>query len=270
MNSHLRLKSAILYNRDVPLHLEQPDLAQVYKEAKETIENRNRVLDKHIRIRLIEKSIHQFCILPYKVEKIPLFVKNNIMKLNPSYFYNLYTTKTIEEILPKYPVIQKKYLSMNNALGCHRKDLLMMLVLYEQGGIYFDLDQEPLSPFDEILSDVSFATSIPLKYEDGINLGFIACNRGSPIMKMMLDDFLQYDYDMIAILGYACLCKRAGEILKRYMNVDRLTEGVHYVKGEKILLGREVGEDHISCRITFQGKVLCNTRYKDYPWDLAK
>lgn len=270
MNSHLRLRSAIIYNRDRELHLEQPDFNLVYKEASEIMENRNKILDKYIRVKLIERSIHQFCILPYKSEKVPLFIKNNIMKLNPSYFYNLYTNKSLEEILVKYPILQIKYSNMGNVLGCHLKDLLMMFILYERGGIYFDLDQEPITSFEEILSDVSFASSIPLKEEDGLNLGFIACNRRSPIIQLIFDDFIQFDYNMIPILGYACLCRRAAEILRRYMNVDRLTEGIHYVKGEKILLGREVGENHATCRITFEGKVLCNSRYKDYPWDLAK
>lgn len=48
MNKHLRLKSAIVYNRHKPLSLGNPDLDLVYEEREELIQKRDRILDEII------------------------------------------------------------------------------------------------------------------------------------------------------------------------------------------------------------------------------
>jgi hypothetical protein len=61
-----------------------------------------------------------------------------------------------------------------------------------------------------------------------------------------------------------------GFIMKRFMEVEELTEGFYEIKGERILLLNEIWNegDYSSCKILYKNEVLANTRYVDYPWNL--
>jgi hypothetical protein len=219
---------------------------------------------------IIEKTIFQVCISPFNIENIPLHVFENVKaQSGPGMYYDymLYNDEMVGNLLSNCgEVVSRKYNEC--ARACHKKDIIMMILLYNYGGLYFDIDQEPLVHFDEMIKDASFVGLIPVKKEDGLAIGFLGCSRYNEIVKMIFEEFINLD---MAVLDnyYILLCKIAGQVLIRYMGVDELHEGVYHVNGQKIILLSEQWdgpEDYYSCRAVFNGRVMFNCRYKDYPW----
>ncbi len=151
---------------------------------------------------------------------------------------------------------------------------MQMAMLYNFGGIYFDLDQEPLVMFDEIIKydlKPTFVGMIPALKKDGLAVGFMACTKNNKIVLEILQAYLNISLE--GLQGgeyYIALCKCAGDVLRNKMNINELKEGYFEVDGERILLLQEkwIPGDYKSCEGTFEEKVLFNSRYSDYPWDL--
>jgi len=117
----------------------------------------------------------------------------------------------------------------------------------------------------------TFVGMIPVKKEDGLAVGFMASSCYNPIVKNILNEYLNVSFN--GLTGgnyYILLCRIAGEVLKQFMNVGELNEGLYEMNGQRILLIQEIWNegDYNSCKGTYQGNVLFNSRYKDYPWDL--
>jgi len=225
----------------------------------------------------IRKEIIQICLKPYNYKNIPKFVKENIVKYSEGYGYNLYNDDCIYNLLDMCENrIKEKY--ENLTLVQHKKDLMQMFILYNYGGIYFDLDQEPLDTFETIINndkefEPTFVCGIPAKKEDGLIIGFMAASKYNPIIKRILDRFLEITFEGLSGGKYYVeLCYQAGEVLKQFMSVSELEPGKYEVNGERILLLKEEWEegDYSSCRITFNGKELIRSRYEDYPWNLKE
>lgn len=225
----------------------------------------------------IRKQIIQICLSPYDYKKIPEFVKENILKNSIGYEYNLYNDETINHLLEMCDSTIKDQFN-NFQLIQHKKDLIQMFILYNYGGIYFDLDQEPLVSFQTIINkyegfDPTFICAIPVNKEDGLTIGFMGSSKYNQIVKAILNKFLQVTFEGLSGGKYYVeLCRQAGEVLKSFMNVEELNEGMYEVNGEKILLLKETWNegDYSSCMITYEGENLIRSRYIDYPWSLKE
>jgi len=63
-------------------------------------------------------------------------------------------------------------------------DYIRLKILYEEGGIYIDTDIELIKPLDEFLEK---SAVIGFESDAVISSGFIACEKNSPYIKMLLD-----------------------------------------------------------------------------------
>ena len=274
MNSYLRLKSAIVYDKTDNISLEFPDIDSVYEESETLMNNRNKILNNLLlnNITKIEKNILQVCIKPFNYNKLPPFVIDNITSLNPDYIHMLYNDNKIETLLESYPEVNNKYKNIQNHNPAHKKDLIMMLLLHNFGGIYFDIDQELYHSFDTFIGDATFIGMIPVDKNDGLCLGLIGCSKNNLITNLILEEFLKFDFNDINKYGYATLCKLAGSVLKNFMKVQELKEGYFNISNQNILLLSEITTSgtYESCYGTYNNKKLFKVRYDEYPWDLGK
>ena len=97
---------------------------------------------------------------------IPEYVSEHIKKLNPEYNYKFLDFKEGIEIIRQnfnIPSIKNKIINTINNMPryCHKSDLLRYCLLYIYGGVYIDVDLQPLVSFKEMIPEnVSFFSSI--------------------------------------------------------------------------------------------------------------
>ena len=213
----------------------------------------------------ITKNVFQVCIKPYNHTRIPPIVIENIKNKSLNFNYSLYTDKEIMYILQNYSNnIVEKYNSF--WLPHHRKDFFQLLYLYSNGGIHIDLDQEQLVPLNDILYNASFISMIPVLKKDGLCIGFMGASKHNCIVKEMINKILTAN-----VTEYITLCKISGKVLKDFMGVSELNEGIYKINGQIIVLLQEIWDgpgNYKSCRGVFQETVILNSRYSDYPWNL--
>ena len=78
---------------------------------------------------------------------------DKLRNMNPEYKYNILYEKDAEYFILKYynEKIWRIYNSINECYGSAKGDLLRYLILYEHGGVYFDLKSGTKIPLREII-----------------------------------------------------------------------------------------------------------------------
>ncbi|MCX5751748.1 MAG: glycosyltransferase, partial [Candidatus Saganbacteria bacterium] len=110
----------------------------------------------------IPRYIHQ----TWKTTEIPAEMTGCVeswKKLNPGWKHILWTDSTmdafVKERFPMYYPFYKSYLS-----GIFRADLFRLLVIYELGGVYADLDMECLKSLDYLFDRYAKESELVLSY----------------------------------------------------------------------------------------------------------
>lgn len=101
----------------------------------------------------IPKKIFQIMI-PSKENLNPMIKKNiaYIKRLNPNWSYRLFDADDIDEYLRLYyPQYVKIYNMINPTYLAARADFFRYLLIYREGGAYFDIKSAPVYPLDQIL-----------------------------------------------------------------------------------------------------------------------
>jgi len=97
---------------------------------------------------VIPKIIHQ----TFYTKELPSEISLNIEKikaLNSDWTYCLYDNEDIESYIKKYfPDVLDSYLKINPKYGAARADLFRYLVIYKEGGVYFDIKSSFTKPFN--------------------------------------------------------------------------------------------------------------------------
>lgn len=220
----------------------------------------------------IPMDIFQICIHNY--QKIPEKVFDNISRSTYGrYTYTLNTGPMVSKIVDKFDQdYKRKYDSCLKFQ--HKKDMLQMVMLYASGGVYVDIDFEPLTSFDNILKrnelNPTFVGVLGVNRNDGLNICLMACTKYNKIISLILHHFYMLNFEEHVNGDYGLMCRIVGFALKKFMGVDQLEEGFYRINGERILLLNEIWNegDYSSCKIVCNEEVLGNSRYVDYPWDL--
>jgi hypothetical protein len=216
----------------------------------------------------IFKKVFQVCIKPYNYQKIPPFVMTNIKNKTVNYEYSLHTDKVVFHNLSCFSDnIMKKYNYFHYPQN--KKDFYQLQYLYTNGGMYIDLDQEQIVQLEDVVLDATFISMVPLDKESGLCIGFMGATKYNPIVKDIFNTIGLYLCKNE--LSYTELCEISGNVLKEFMGVLELYEGVYEIKGQKIILLQEIWDEPgniKTCRGVLDGKTILNTRYPDYPWNL--
>jgi hypothetical protein len=136
---------------------------------------------------LIPKVIY----LSYKTKKIPDYIIPNWKKLYPDYEVKLYDNNDCIQFLKTE--FTDEYVDIFNYIkdGPIKADFWRVCVLYKYGGIYSDIDVEPLVSIEKILeNDISFLTCLSA-FGQNINPHFIASMPNHKVLKMCIDKYLE-------------------------------------------------------------------------------
>lgn len=209
---------------------------------------------------MIPKIIHQI-FYPIYLKEMPQSWKNNAQKwkeMHPDWNYKLWNLDESLNLLQNhYPWFVKTWLNYKHPI--QRCDTIRFFILYHYGGLYVDLDEYPLKPFDNLLE---YSVLLPQSaYSvDGVSNFLIASSPGHPFIKMCIDNleankenkkWLGKHFHVMCSTGPLFLTNR----LKEYSRNDIFviasknvrgsceycsTKGDHCVQG--VLLGSEAGK----------------------------
>lgn len=166
------------------------------------------------------KKIPKIIYLTYKTKDIPSNIIPTWQKLNPDYKVELYDDlDCINFLLDNYG---QKYVDIFNYIedGPIKSDFFRVCLLYKCGGIYSDIDIEPLVPINDFIEDnVDFVTCS--------NPQFICCKKNNDIIKSCVDKYVEkYDKkDKYSYWNWSIL-----NILKPY-----IAEKIGKIKNESYL-----------------------------------
>jgi hypothetical protein len=134
----------------------------------------------------ISKNIH----LCYKDKNVPKYVIDNLLKLNPNYNICLSDDEDCKNFL--YKNFSQQHVDCFEFIphGPIKADFWRVCKLYIDGGIYCDIDIEPLVPFDSFFeSDAIFVTSSS-KIRNYLNPIILAAHKHDPILEHCIDIYI--------------------------------------------------------------------------------
>jgi hypothetical protein len=206
-----------------------------------------------------------------KHNRIPIKVFENIKREGPEYNYTLYIGPMVSTVVDNFnPIFRRKYdVSLKYQ---HKSDLLRMVLLYNRGGVYMDIDYEPFTSINNTIKrnelQPTFVTVLASDNENnGINICLIACTKYNKIMSLILNYMHEFDIEKNINDCYVLNCLIVQHVLKTFMGVQTLSEGFYEIGGERILLLNEKLIDN-EFKITYKYEIFANSRYSDYPWNL--
>lgn len=226
----------------------------------------------------IPKTIY----LCYKHKRIPHKVIANWQRLNPDFKILLFDDKDCIRFLEEQ--LGSNYASIFRKIpdGAIKADFWRVCVLYKMGGVYADVDIEPIKPISsfvekgiDMLTCHSMWPPARGKGPDVLNPHFIMAPPGSPILKLCINSYFKllltqsiYDYWLWSITGIMAAALRditvSGAIEGKPNNIA--TDGglkvqflqEHGPGGETI-----VGESPlVGCY--YHGTEVLKNRYADY------
>ena len=192
---------------------------------------------------------------------------NNWKKLNPDYQIKLYDDGLCKRFLLKH--FGKLHYEIFNFLkdGPIRADFWRICILYHYGGVYSDIDNEPLQSIDSFVDQgVDFVTCSSY-WRYNFNPNFIITHKHSPILKTCIDWYIdtynrkvEYDYWTYSIMN----CFTQTLHLKDY----RKEPGIYSLFNLRVQIIKEVsGKNHYDAHNVYNGVRIFNNRYSTWDFD---
>ena len=201
----------------------------------------------------IPAKILQIAIGDEYIKSLPrATIKENLIKLNPTYEYTFYTDQEIADFLQTH---FPQYIPLYNSLQRpqYKSDLIRYLYLYIFGGWYIDIDLLPFLPLNIISEKSPTANFIcmegahtkPPIFE--MANGFIASKKGNPIflalVNLMLEDPNPQDYGQNVKRFYKQLHSNTMNdvfVLKEVQGPD----GKYYISYKEEMIGLSNGHGY--------------------------
>lgn len=128
--------------------------------------------------------------------------------------------------------------------GRYKSDIVRLCLLYEFGGIYIDIDQEPLVAFNDYLdlSKYDFCGCSNMGLHN-ISNGFIYAKKGSPIIKKNIEEIIRR-YETNGPRGG---CHVMGSVITELINGEpfKMPLGEIQIESEKCLFLHEIGDESL-------------------------
>lgn len=128
--------------------------------------------------------------------------------------------------------------------GRYKSDIVRLCILFEFGGIYVDVDQEPLISFSEYLDfnkyDFCAASNMGLH---NVSNGFIYVKKNSNIIKNNIDEMI-LRYETNGPIGG---CHSLGSTITKLLNIEplKMPLGEIKIKNENCLFLHEIGNTNL-------------------------
>jgi mannosyltransferase OCH1-like enzyme len=172
-------------------------------------------------------------------DSIPIKAKTYAIKwqiLNPSYEYNYFTDEDIYKFIEEYYGQEMLELAKSFKVPVMLSDLWRILVIYQFGGIYADIDTEPTDPLDNWLD---LSKNFVVAIENGLHYvqwAFMAEPK-SPIVKSILDTVLErckeIDYTKKEFIHYYTGPNVFTEGIRKYFKLSDISHSCKKMEFEK-------------------------------------
>jgi hypothetical protein len=216
----------------------------------------------------LNNQIPKVIYLSYKTKNIPNYIIPNWKKIYPEYEIKLYDNEDcIKFLKDEYGM---EYVDIFNMIkdGPIKADFWRVCVLYKYGGIYADVDIEPLVSVENIMDmDTTFLSCIS-QDKIGITPQFIVSIPKHNALKMCIDKYLEmyrskkeYSY-----WGWS-ICGIMKDVFYELHGKNITADGIYFDnKNNKYQMLKEVyptfsAKDHY-CK--YKNIKILNNRYSDY------
>lgn len=204
---------------------------------------------------------------------IPKKVYDNIKKYGDGYSHTIFNNNQCKEILS---IFGKEYVEAFDNLkhGAHKADLFRYACLYLFGGVYIDIKTELRKHLDEIITHKDHFYCCLCQH--GLFNGFIACTPKQKIFISLMKTMLNFSKSDQS--DYFITIKDFYNNISEYMNqsftpcvcpgfYEHLKLTIFYENINRNPSNEEKDRYGLACKIhSYDGSVIFNTRYKDYPW----
>jgi mannosyltransferase OCH1-like enzyme len=215
----------------------------------------------------VNSQIPKVIYLSYKTKNIPNYIIPNWQKIYPGYEIKLYDNEDcIKFLKDEYG---QEYVDIFNFIkdGPIKADFWRVCILYKYGGIYSDIDIEPLVSIESIIDkDTTFMTSIS---NNNINLNphFIVSVPKHKVLKKCIDKYLEMHRNkkLYSYWGWSIVNIMRDEFHEIFKKL--LTEGINIdSENYKYQMLKEIypttsEKDHY-CK--YNNIKILNNRYSDY------
>ena len=189
---------------------------------------------------------------------------NNWLVLNPEYELKLYDNELCEKFLLEE--FSELHCDIFKFIvdGPIKSDFWRCCILYKYGGIYADADIKPLLPLTDVIdADSQFVTC--LSYYGGFNLHFIMATAGEPLLKHLIDKYIEYytnkkpyDYWPWSICRLFDAVTNETQLL---LNSEYNKEGIYNIDNKKYQLLQDMfGEHYYDNHCLYNNKKFFYTR----------
>jgi mannosyltransferase OCH1-like enzyme len=232
---------------------------------KNYIEYNKLSIEKKYNNIIIPKKLYFCC---KNKNKIPSYVLDTWQKLNPNYLIKIYDDNECIKFLKKE--YGQLYVDIFNYIkdGPVKADFWRICILYKKGGVYSDIDIEPLVPLDDlIVPNISFLTCKDNLYNI-LNPHIIICNKNHFILKNCIEIYInlyknkiKYNYwswSIVFIMTYV-INIYIKNIKNDSINFD-IYNNMYQILKENITINPK----NINC--SYKNIKLLNNRYKSYDY----
>ena len=211
----------------------------------------------------IPKRIFQIALGHEYIKKIPQnILKDNLLKINEGYTYELLTDSECEDLINTYyPQYRDLYINLERQQ--YKSDLIRYLSLHKDGGFYVDIDLLPIDSFDKFTKDWTSFFTIGAHHNGELEManGFIGSIPNNPIfidlVEEMKKEYNPSDYGMNVKRMYSILNKKIG--IKQFSNVN----GTYFLREFMSIMGVYI--INIS-----DAQTICFSNGTGYPYDMNK
>ena len=190
----------------------------------------------------------------------------NWKKLNPDYDIKLYDNIMCESFLLKeYGDIYKDIFNFLQD-GPIKADFWRVCILHKYGGVYSDIDNEPLISIDNFIEpDINFATCSSYMAVMNFNPNFIISEKNNIILEKCIEWYInnyknkkKYDYWEWSVMRAFTDTLKIDNYIKN--------DGIYYLDNMKIQIIKECkGANHYDAHNIYNNIRVFNNRYTN--WD---
>jgi mannosyltransferase OCH1-like enzyme len=254
------------------------NLIKLHKNININLKTSNLIIDKESKKNIIiydkiySTNIPKILHLCYKNKNIPEYIIPNWKNLNPDYEVILYDDNDcVSFLMENYG---KLYVDIFNFIkdGPIKADFFRICVLYKLGGVYCDIDIQPLISFNDFIEpDISFLTCLSVTQRQ-LNPHIIMCDKDHHLLKLCINIYIDY-YQNKTVYSYwvwsiVHIMKKCIKTIfpNIFINDCLVTDN----NKNRYQFLKEVGDfnnvKNIYCK--YKEKKVLNNRYQNYDPDL--
>ncbi len=233
------------------------------KYIKELFENHNSVNDN---------TIPKIIYLCYKNKQIPDYIIPNWQKLNPDYKIILYDNQDCINFLNEQ--YGEEYVTIFNFIkdGPIKADFWRCCILYKYGGVYADIDTEPIMSLDIlIVSDLELLTVRSGQKEDGITPELIICKKNNKLLDLCIKTYVKYMNENIQYTYWGwSITAIMPDNMKKLLNKDiKKNQSIYLDNDNKkyILIDEILDTNSYNDKVIYNNEIVLYNRYEVYNKD---